>query len=147
MVFNLNLFDIINIVFIAAGLGICGLSIIQVGSGVHIRKEVRGYFQIFFTLINIYISMHLIRMLVSAHPGKVFSVLIQAATFVEFTVSGFMIYLLALLILFLANPGKIAKVINYIFLFLLAGHVIGLIANIFSKFYYYFDAIDYTSIR
>lgn len=142
MVFNLNLFDIINIVFIAAGLGICGLSIIQVGSGMHIRKEVRGYFQIFFSLINTYISMHLIRMLISAHPGKVVSGLIQAATFVEFTVSGFMIYLLALLILFLANPGKIAKVINYIFLFLLAGHVIGLIANIFSKFYYYFDEMN-----
>ena len=69
MSIDLSIANLINVVFIAAGLGICSLSILHVGAGMHIRKEVKGYFQIFFTFINIYISMHFLRMLFEGHPG------------------------------------------------------------------------------
>ena len=60
MIFDLTVADLINVIFIAAGLGICGMSIMHVGSGVHIRKEVKVYFQLFFTLINTYISIRIL---------------------------------------------------------------------------------------
>ena len=72
MSIDLSFANLINVVFIAAGLGICSMSILQVGSGIHIRKEVKGYFQLFFTLINVYISMHFIRMLLEGHTGTVY---------------------------------------------------------------------------
>ena len=142
MSIDLSLANLINTVFIGIGLGVCSLSILHVGAGMHIRKEVKKYFQIFFTLINTYISMHLIRMLMEGHPEAGYSVAIRAVTFIEFLVSGFMIYLLTLLIIFIADPGKSAKFMNYAFLIFLAAHSIGLIVNVFTHFYYYFDELN-----
>ena len=55
MISSLSFSNLINILFIAAGVGVCGMSFLQVSAGMHIRKEVKKYFQLFFTLINIYI--------------------------------------------------------------------------------------------
>ncbi len=71
MSIDLSLANLINVVFIAAGLGICSLSILQVGTGMHIRKEVKVYFQLFFTFINIYITMHFFRMMFEGHTETV----------------------------------------------------------------------------
>ena len=142
MSIDLSFANLINVVFIAAGLGICSMSILQVGSGMHIRKEIKGYFQLFFTLINVYISMHFIRMLLEGYTGTGYYYGIRIVTFFEFLVSGFMIYMLTLLILFIANPGKMARIMNYIFLTLLAIHSIGLIVDQFTNFYYYFDELN-----
>ncbi|MBR3247811.1 MAG: serine/threonine-protein phosphatase [Clostridiales bacterium] len=142
MYIDLSLANLINLVFIGAGIGICCMSIQQVGSGIHIRKEVKGYFQLFFTLISVYISMHLIRMLLEGRPGSVYSVAIRVVTFIEFLVSGFMIYMLTLLILFIASPGKMGRIMNYIFLVFLIVHSIGLIVDQFTNFYYYFDELN-----
>lgn len=139
---DLSFANLLNIIFIAAGIGICSMSIMQVGSGIHIRKEVKGYFQIFFTLINIYISMHLIRMLLEGHSGEGFSIGIRAVTFTEFLVSGLMIYMLSLLIIFISSSGKTGKILNYVFLGILMIHSIGLVVNLFTGFYYYFDELN-----
>ena len=142
MIFDLTVADLINVIFIAAGLGICGMSIMHVGSGVHIRKEVKVYFQLFFTLINTYISMHLIRMLMEGRTSAFCIVGIRVVTFIEFLVSGFMIYMLSLLILYITQPGKYSKPIFYIFLVLVLIHTLGLILNLFTGFYYYFDEFN-----
>ena len=139
---NISVSNLINVVFIAIGLGVCTMSILQVGTGMHINKQVKQYFQIFFTLINIYISMHFIRMLLENHVGTVYSIAIKAVTFIEFFVSGLMIYMLSVLILFIASPGKSGKIINYILLTLLGIHTIGLLIAQFTDFYYYFDEFN-----
>lgn len=142
---DLSTGNLINVVFIAIGLGVCSMSILQVGAGIHIRKEVKKYLQFFFTLINIYISMHLIRMLLEGHAGTGYSIAIRAVTFIEFFVSGLMIYMLSLLILFIANggiEGKMIKVAHYVMLGLLAVHTIGLLVDQFTNFYYYFDELN-----
>ena len=143
MDFNLSFADVVNMIFIAAGFGICCMSVLQVGSGIHIRKEVKGYFQLFFTLINVFICMHLFRMLFEGHTSAEFYLGIRAVTFIEFLASGFMIYMLSLLILFIANPpGKMGRVINWIFLIILCIHTIGLFVAQFTHFYYYFDELN-----
>ena len=142
MISSLSFSNLINIFFIAAGVGVCGMSFLQVSAGMHIRKEVKKYFQLFFTLINIYICMHLFRMLMEGKTGALFSVGIRTVTFIEFLVSGFMIYLLSLLILFIADPGKISKTINRVFLAILFIHTAGLVVSQFTHFYYYFDEFN-----
>ena len=139
MTIVLSLGNLINILFIAAGIGICSISFLHVGSGMHIRKEIKKYFQLFFTLINIYVSMHLIRMLMEGRTEDVFVIGIRVVTFIEFLVSGFMIYLLSLLILYIADSGKFGKMTKYFILALLTIHVLGLIIAQFTHFYYYFD--------
>ena len=145
MSIDLSLANLINVVFIAAGLGVCCLSILQVGTGMHIRKEVKVYFQLFFTFINIYITMHFFRMLFEGHTETFYWIAIRAVTFIEFFVSGVMIYMLSLLIIFIANPGKegkLLKIMNRVFLVLLAIHTLGLIVDQFTNFYYSFDELN-----
>ena len=59
MVFSVTTENLINMLFIAAGIGICGLCFLQITSSVHLRKEVRRYSQIFLLLLLLYISTHL----------------------------------------------------------------------------------------
>ena len=112
MVYGLSYANLINIVFIALGLGICSTSIMVLGAGMHIAKDAKVIFQQFFTLINTYITMHLIRMICEGHTGFGFLIGARAATFIEFFVSGLMIYMLSLLILYVASPGKVGHTIN-----------------------------------
>ena len=142
MSIDLSLSNLINIFFIAAGIGICSMSVMQVGAGIHIRKEVKKYFQLFFTLINVYISMHFIRMMLEGHVGTGYDIAIRTVTFIEFFVSGLMIYMLSLLILFIASPGKFGRIINIVFLVLLIIHTLGLVVDQFTNFYYYFDELN-----
>ena len=131
--------ELINIIFIAAGIGICSLSLMQVSSGMHIRSEVKKYFQFFFSLIIIYISMHLARIMMEGQAGSGVNIAIHTVTFIEFLVSGFMVYLISLLILFIANPGKSMKVVGKILLALLVIHIVMLVVAQFTDLYYYFD--------
>ena len=139
MGFSIGWAELINIIFIAAGIGICGLSVVQVSSGMHLRVEVKRYFQIFFSLIIIYISMHLCRMLMEGQAGSGVNIAIHTVTYIEFFVSGFMVYLISLLILFVADPGKASKIVNKALLVLLALHVLLLTVAQFTDLYYYFD--------
>ena len=139
MNFTIGWGELINIIFIAAGIGICGMSLMQVSSGMHLRVEVKRYFQIFFSLIIIYISMHLARMMMEGQVGSGVNIAIHTVTFIEFLVSGFMVYLISLLILFIADPGKHTKTISIILLVLVIVHVVLLVVAQFTDLYYYFD--------
>lgn len=142
MEFNLTLGDMINVMFIAAGIGICGMSMMQVSAGMHIRVEIKKYFQVFFSLILVYIIMHLTRMMMDGVTDDIIFTGIRVVTFIEFLVSGFMIYLLSLLILFIASPGKFGRIINIVFLIILLIHTIALVISQFTEFYYYFDEVN-----
>ena len=59
MEFGISWGNLINVMFISAGVGICGMSLMQVSAGMHINKDIKRYFQVFFSFIIIYITMHL----------------------------------------------------------------------------------------
>ena len=69
MTLNISVESFVNFFFIAVGIGICGLCFLQISSSVHLRKEVRRYFQGFFLLIILYISFHLVRELMNGASG------------------------------------------------------------------------------
>ena len=61
MEFHFAIFNLINALIIAGGIGICVLCMLQISGSIHIRKEVRHYFLVFFSIIILYIFSHLIR--------------------------------------------------------------------------------------
>ena len=50
-VFNVTIGNMVNILVIAAGIGICGMNILQVSTGARLSKEATRYFQLFFGLV------------------------------------------------------------------------------------------------
>ena len=95
MIFSVSVFNLINLIFIAAGIGICGLSLLQINASSHLRKEVRRYFQVFFSVIILYISAHLARQLMDGIPGSGVRIALYIVTFTEMIAAGFMSYMMS----------------------------------------------------
>lgn len=139
MTLNISAVDLVNILFIAAGIGICGLCFLQITSSVHLRKEVRRYFQLFFVLILIYISTHLARQLMDGLPGNGIRIALYAVTFVEMLAAGFMAYMISVLVMVVSKHDKFVKQLGIALFALFCAHALLLIIGSFFDFVYYFD--------
>ena len=141
MVFSVSAFNLINLIFIAAGIGICSLSLLQINASSHLQKEVRIYFQIFFSVIILYISAHLARQLMDGLPGGGVRAALYIVTFIEMLAAGFMSYMMSVLILAASKPdGKTNRIFGICFLILLCAHIALLSIGWGFDWFYYFDA-------
>ena len=141
MIFNVSVFNLINLIFIAAGIGVCSLSLLQLNASSHLQKEVRRYFQIFFSLIILYISAHLARQLMEGLPGNGVRIALYIVTFIEMLAAGLMSYQMSLLILFASKTDKKTnRIFGILILVLLCLHI-GLLSFGWKiDLFYYFDA-------
>ena len=139
MIFNVSVVNMINLIFIAAGIGICVLCFLQITSSKHLQKEVRRYFQIFFLLIFIYISTHLARQLMDGLTGEGVRIALYSVTLAELLAAGFMAFMMSMLILTTAKVEKNEKKIRILLLALLCVHAVILIVCQFGDYIFFFD--------
>lgn len=139
MTLNILITELINFFFIAVGIGICGLCFLQISSSVHLRKEVRQYFQIFFLVIMLYISFHLARQLMDGVTGNAVHMALETVTFLEMLSAGFMAFMISMLILAASKAEDVGKRIVIVLWVLLCVHMVILVINLFSGSIYYFD--------
>ena len=123
MFFEISVVKLINILFIAAGIGICSLCFLQMASAIHIRKEVRRYFQVFFSLILLYVSAHLAREIMEGLAGDGIRTALYIVTFIEMFAAGCMAYLMSLLVLSVTKNGGRAKADGTVKVILIVLHV------------------------
>ncbi|MBP5779943.1 MAG: hypothetical protein J6X34_01755, partial [Clostridia bacterium] len=142
MVFSVSVTNLINLLFIAAGIGVCGLCFLSISFAKHLRKEVRRYFQVFFLMILFYIHAHLARQLMDGIPGEGVRTALYVITFLETLSAGLMTHMMSLLILAAANAEKKAKTYVIVLYALLAAHTAVLVAGCFTGAIYYFDAAN-----
>lgn len=141
MAFSISTINLINSLIIASGIGICSLCLMQITSSVHLEKRVRRYFQIFFSLILLYISTHLARELMNGQPGGGVRVALYIVTFVEILAAGFMAQMMSMLILVVAKTEKeTAKKLTIVFVVLIIIHMILLVVGAFTDLIYTFDS-------
>lgn len=136
---NISTVNLINILFIAGGIGVCGLCFLHITSSIHLRKEVRRYFQAFFSIIILYISSHLARQIMEGLPGDGIEVALYAVTFVEMVAAGLMAFLISMLVLSVSRPDNPSKKLAITLLGLLLVHVVLLIVDRFTNIVFYFD--------
>ena len=105
-IFNVTPGNMFNIIVIAAGIGICGMNILQVSTGARLSKEATRYFQLFFGQVILYIGSHLARQLMEGIPGQGIRIALVIVTLLEFLASGMMAFLFSLLTLHVANPEQ-----------------------------------------
>ena len=138
MIFSVTPVNLINMLFIAAGVGVCGLCFMQITSSVHLRKEVRRYFQFFFLLIIAYISAHLARQLMDGLPGTGIRTALYIVTFLEMLAAGCMAHMISLLVIAVAKL-KNAKPVLIVLGALLILHTALLIVGWCTGMIYSFD--------
>ena len=139
MLFTLTIWDVINFFIIASGIGVSVLSIMQINKS-PISKQIKVYFGVFLYLTIVYVSMYMVRMLINGKPGDTVRTVLRIVTVTEFMVSGFMTFLLIVLIEYTAMTEESAKKAAQITQLLLTVHVVMLIVSGFTDLYYYFDA-------
>lgn len=137
--FNFTIIDIINLFFIAAGIGICNLCFMQITASRHLRDIVRKYFQIFFILITVYMVTHMARELMDGIPGGGVFIALQIVTFIEVLTAGLMTHMMSMLVVNVTNRDNNTKKLELALNLLLAAHAIILVAGLFGGRMYYFD--------
>ena len=133
---------LINVFGISAGFGACSLILMQLNHAPYLQKDAKRNLRLFFSLVIVYIMMHMTRQMLEGNtlPGVTFA--IHAVTFLEFLVSGFLAYMMTLLALYIARPERSAKILQIAYFVLLVLHSLGLFAAQFTGFYYYFDELN-----
>ena len=140
MIFEISTINLINSLFIAVGIGVCGLCFMQITSSIHLSKEVRRYFQIFFLLILVYISTHLARELMNGQPGGGVRIALYTVTFVEILAAGFMAFMMSLLVLSVSKLEKASgRKLMFVLLALVIIHTVLMIVGAFTDLIYHFD--------
>ncbi len=139
MVFQISTVNLINTLIIAIGIGVCGLSFMQVSTSTHLTTEVRRFFQMFFLLIIIYIATHLARQLMDGLPGQGIRAALFVVTFVEMVSAGFMAYIMSRLVMTVSHADRKVKLIKGILVLLLCAHVLLLAFSQISGLIYRFD--------
>ena len=139
MLFKISVVDLINILFIAAGIGVCGLCFMQITASMHLRKVVRRYFQVFFLLIILYISSHLARQFMDSMPGNGIHIALYAVTFTEMLAAGLTAYMMSMLVLSVSRAEKSIKLVSITLLALLVIHAVLITVGVFTDMVFYFD--------
>ena len=137
--FTVSIGNMINIIIIAVGLGICGMIVMQVSSGTRLRKEVSRYFQLFFGMVMLYIGSHLLRQLMEGFPGTGIHVALQVVTFLEFVSSAIMAWLFSQLTLYIADPDRHRKLYSQLFQAAIVFHIVLMFVTQFVPLCFYFD--------
>ncbi len=140
--FNVTIGNMVNILVIAAGIGICGMNILQVSTGARLSKEATRYFQLFFGMVILYIGSHLARQLMEGLPGQGIRIGLISVTLLEFLSSGMMAFLFSLLTLYVAKPEGQQKTFLRFFQGVLLVHTVLMIVSQFTDLCYYFDSAN-----
>ena len=140
--FNVTIGNMVNILVIAAGIGICGMNILQVSTGARLSKEATRYFQLFFGLVILYIGSHLARQLMEGLPGQEIRIGLISVTLLEFLSSGMMAFLFSLLTLYVAKPEGQQKTFLRFFQGVLLVHTVLMIVSQFTDLCYNFDSAN-----
>ncbi len=141
MQFNFTVPGLINALFIAGGIGVCFLCLLQITASIHLGKQVRSYFQVFFSLLIFYISAHLARQIMDGMAGNGIRTALYIVTFAEVLAAGIMAHIMSLLVTAVAKLEKrpTMRLVNLLNAILIA-HAVILIVGWPNDLIYYFDA-------
>ncbi len=140
MIFDFSVIDLINVLFIANGIGVCALCILQMASATHIRKEVRGYFRAFFSTIALYIGSHLAREILDGMPGGAIRTALYIVTFIEMFAAGIMAHMMSMLVLVVCKRQSHIKPLLIALYVVLGFHIVLLAVCWPFDLLYYFNA-------
>lgn len=133
--------DLINTILISAGIGICGMCLLHIATSTELNKVIRRYFLLFFPVLLLNMSMHLVRQILNGLPGAEVRTAMIAMPFVEGNAACVMTYLMSLLIVSLsALESGSKKRIETLLHILMIAYVVIMIFGAVAGSTYYIDA-------
>ena len=105
MEFTFSVVDLINIIIITVGIGVCGMCFLHITTSENLKQEkaFRRYFQLIFVFLILCITSHLIRLIFEGQPGQEMHVFLTIMPCLEGIFVSTLAYMMSLLLLTIAR--------------------------------------------
>lgn len=140
MSFQFSTPDLINIIIICVGIGICGMCFLHITTSENLKREkvFRRYFQLFFVFLILCITSHLIRIILEGIPGEGIHAVLNILPFCEALFVNPLAYIMSLLLLSISKM-RYKKQFEIVLHILLGVQVVFLIIACANGLCYSFD--------
>ena len=101
MEFTISIVDLINILIITIGIGVCGMCFLHITTSESLKQEkvFRRYFQLIFIFLTLTITAHLVRLVLDGQPGQEMHLFLTIIPCLEGIFVSTVPYMMALLLL------------------------------------------------
>ena len=104
MIFHASTIDLINIIFLAVGIGVCGMIFLQISRALYLDRKLKRILQTFFAVLAVNLAAQITVQTVLGHPGEGIRSLLAAALFIDFAVGGFVSFFISFVVLAASQP-------------------------------------------
>ena len=140
MSFHFSVADLINIIIITIGIGICGMVFLHITTSEDLKRQkaFRRYFQFFFVCLFLCITSHLIRIILEGLPGEGIHNTLNVLPLIEAIFVSALAYMMSMLLLSISRM-RYRKQFGIVLHVLLGLQIVFLIISSINGLSYYFD--------
>lgn len=141
MEFLFSVVDLINILVITAGIGICGMCFLHITTSENLKQQkvLRRYFQLLFIFLTLCITAHLMRQIFDAQPGKGMHVFLSIMPCLEGIFVSASPYMITLLLLLMTKSRFRRRIEIALHALLFVQIIFVIVSSIFGLGYFYDD--------
>ena len=145
MELTFSIVELINILIISAGIGVCGMCFLHISTSENLKQEkvFRRYFQLFFIFLILCITSHLVRQILDGQLGKGMHTFLSILPCLEGIFVSTLPYMMGLLLLSLARTKYKKRIEIGLHSLLFAQVIFIIITGALGLIYYYDDANVY----
>ena len=141
MEFLFSVVDLINILVITAGIGICGMCFLHITTSENLKQQkvLRRYFQLLFIFLTLCITAHLMRQIFDSQPGKGMHVFLSIMPCLEGIFVSASPYMITLLLLLMTKSRFRRRIEIALHALLFVQIIFVIVSSIFGLGYFYDD--------
>ena len=141
MEFLFSVVDLINILVITAGIGICGMCFLHITTSENLKQQkvLRRYFQLLFIFLTLCITAHLMRQIFDAQSGKGMHVFLSIMPCLEGIFVSASPYMITLLLLLMTKSRFRKRIEIALHILLFVQIIFVIVSSAFGLGYFYDD--------
>ena len=141
MDFSFSVVDLINIVIITVGIGICGMCFLHITTSENLKQQkvLRRYFQLLFIFLALCISSHLVRLIFDGQPGQGMKIFLSIMPCLEGIFVSACPYMMILLLLNITKPRFKKRIEIALHAFLFLQIVFMIVSSVLGLSYFFND--------
>ena len=119
MDFTLSTVNLINLLVLTTGIGVCGMCFLHISASVNLPRTFRRYFQYIFVTLTIYMATYLARRIIEGIPGDGVHNALYVLPVAEIIAAGLMIFMISRLLIFITRPKRSTLLFALLYILLL----------------------------
>ncbi|MBO4385378.1 MAG: HD domain-containing protein [Clostridia bacterium] len=140
MTIEISAVSLINIILLAAGIGVCILGFLHIKMASEVQSDFRYAFVAVFILLTVFMASHIARSILDGTPGAAAGAILRILAFTGIFAAGMVAFVIFLLFIFLEKRKNVRKTLIIMLCLLFSVNLALLIFGSVSGAYYSFGA-------